>query len=292
MPDPMLSALAAYRTKKRPATAFQGTLAWLVNRDGPYEWKKVTAVRRYHEGACLRAAELGFKVEIFDAGTRGLSAKRLASIFKARNIHGLLLCPQPAPRTEMDFPWDQFSSVTFGHTLAKPCLHAVTPAHYRAMQTVMRRVHEWGYRRVGFVQGSEHDHRLEHHFLAGYLTEREILGLESVPLLMEDIAKEPRALTAWMKKHAPEVIVTADYEPSRILLKQGWKIPKDVGMACAGLPETDELLAGVVEQSWQVGATAVDTLVFMILHGERGVPETPRQIHVEGVWNHGKSLQR
>src|SRR5438128_7703876 len=49
-PDPMLTALIAYRSQRRPA-AFHGTLAWLANTQVGYDWKLVPHFRDYHEGA-------------------------------------------------------------------------------------------------------------------------------------------------------------------------------------------------------------------------------------------------
>jgi len=49
-PDPMLLALAVYRSSSRPAT-FEGTLAWLINSTFGYDWRQVTQFCDYHFGA-------------------------------------------------------------------------------------------------------------------------------------------------------------------------------------------------------------------------------------------------
>jgi hypothetical protein len=58
-PDPMLSALAAYRTRRRPAT-FHGTLAWIVNSDFNFNWRNNIHFVDYYKGALLRAKYHGY----------------------------------------------------------------------------------------------------------------------------------------------------------------------------------------------------------------------------------------
>lgn len=289
IPDPMLSALAAYRLQRRQVSGFQGTLAWLVNHTESADnrgWCSATQIRRYHEGATRRAHEYGYRLETFELdGPDGLQAARLASIFRARNIQGILLAPQPRARMVMHFPWRDFSLVTFGHSLEKPHLHTASPAHYLAMLKTMRELHRRGYRRPGFVQSATHDDRIAHQFLAAYLAEQKLQFPEFIPPLLEDVSHSPQRLRDWIREYHPDVIATSDHQILRPLGNL-----RKIGVVCCGLPDRNPRLAGVVEASLHVGEVALDFLVGLIRRGERGIPRQPHFIHVEGHWTEGLSL--
>lgn len=291
-PDPMLSALAAYRNRRRPAT-FHGTLAWLVNTDLGWDWRDRDVrphFSDYFEGARQRAAGYGFKLETFDLHSPQMTPARLAAVLRARGISGVLLCPQPRPDMTMVLPWEAFSLVTFGYTLVAPRLHTVTAAQYRGMVQTMRELRQLGYRRIGLALHQEHDQRTDHNYLAGYLVEQQLAGAPAIPPLLvpyDDLA----ALELWWKQHRPDAIVTGNYRLLETLRSIGLRPPRDVGVACPLLPAPDTDLAGVVENSTHIGEVAVDLLVPMIQRGERGIPASPHRVHVEGRWLPGKTVK-
>ncbi|RRJ95616.1 LacI family transcriptional regulator [Opitutaceae bacterium TAV4] len=295
-PDPMLAALASYRTSKRPA-AFHGMLGWLVNSSGGYVWNSFPHYQDYFDGACERARRCGYALEVFDLNGEGMSPNRVVAILRARNIDGLLLCPQPEPEMSMDFPWEQFSSVTFGYTLARPRMHMVSSTHHRNMVRAMRELRRRGYARIGFVFSETHDSRTDRNFWAGYLAEA--LGYElrlpAMPPFMESFRTAgmggERRFRAWLRKHQPDAIVTGEFMAFERLEEMGWRVPGELGVVCPTLPSRDTRLAGVVEDSRHIGAVAVDALVAAVQRGERGGPEQPQRILVEGLWHEGVSLR-
>ncbi|AHF91910.1 LacI family transcription regulator [Opitutaceae bacterium TAV5] len=295
-PDPMLSALASYRTRKRP-TVFHGTLGWLVNSSGGYVWDSFSFYRDYFDGARDRARKHGYALEVFDLNGEGMSPGRVAAILRARNIDGVLLCPQPEPEVSMDFPWEQFSSLTFGYTLASPRLHTVAATHHRNMVRAMRELLNRDYKRIGFVFTEQHDIRTDRNYWAGYLAEELSyeLRLPKVPPFMGSFPKagevSEKHFNTWLRKHRPDAIVTGDFRAVERLKEIGCRVPENLGAACVALPSCETRLAGVVENSIHMGAVAVDALVAAVQRGERGVPEQPQRILVEGLWHEGESLR-
>jgi DNA-binding LacI/PurR family transcriptional regulator len=295
-PDPMLSALAAYRNRRRPAT-FHGTLAWLINSAYGFDWRDRTLrphFSDYHEGATEQARRYGFQIEIFDFNARGMTPARMASILAARGIPGILLCPQPRPETNLEFPWQNFSAVTFGYSLATPRLHTVGATQYRAMRLTVRQIRRLGYRRIGLALDGDHDLRTDHNYLAGYLVEEHLAGAPrsaAVPILSSPYP-DHGAVTRWLKAHKPDAIVTGNYHFLDVLRSFGKHVPEDIGVACPLLPSADTELAGVIENSPEIGTVAVDFLIGMIHRQERGVPGNPQRIHVEGRWLEGKTLRQ
>jgi LacI family transcriptional regulator/LacI family repressor for deo operon, udp, cdd, tsx, nupC, and nupG len=65
-----------------------------------------------------------------------------------------------------------------------------------------------------------------------------------------------------------------------------------VGIAIIGLTEAERHFAGIDERSHVIGRVAAEFLVAMVERGDRGVPENPQRILVEGHWCEGRSAPR
>ena len=76
-----------------------------------------------------------------------------------------------------------------------------------------------------------------------------------------------------------------------VLRSLGCKVPEEIGVACPLLPSAETELAGAIENSVEIGSVAVDFLIGMIHRQERGIPQNPQRIHVEGRWLPGKTLR-
>ena len=296
-PDPMLSALATYRTRIRTQT-FHGTLAWLVNSQPGYDWENGPYYSAYFSGAAERARTYGYRLEKFLLNVDGVGAARMAGILHARNITGILLCPQPQAGTELDFAWDQFSAVTFGYTLVRPLLATVASAHFLNTRHAVHELARRGYRRIGLVIDRTTDQRCGSNVFAGYLVEQQLdRQLVTVPGFLDyepGAARLPdygKKLAAYVKEHRLDAIVTSDYGILATLKKEGVSVPRQLGVAGISLPSQDTPLAGIVEDSARVGTVAMDLLVGMVQRGERGVPITPIRTHLEGTWHEGRTVR-
>lgn len=289
-PDPMLVALAAYRTRLRPS-AYQGTLAWLVSNNARYDWRGVQTFRDYFKGAQRQANKHGYGLEVFDVSKRSMGPRKLADILRARNVPGLLLCPQPAANVEFEFPFQDFSVVTFGYTLIKPQLHTVTATQYRAMVLAMRKVRELGYKRIGLAVTTSHDERADHNYLAGYLLEEHLNHRrgDRIPPLRGDVTKQE--MGAWIAKYKLDAVVIGEARFLNLIKDLGYRVPEDIGVACPVLFSDAGEISGVFENTQRTGEAAADFLVSLILRAERGIPDVPLRMHIEGSWIDGKTLR-
>ena len=285
----MLSALAVYRSRNRPKS-FQGMIAWLGNDHGGDSWRRVATSVDYFNGASSRAKTHGFNLEQFDLRTSATSPRRLAAIFRARNIQGLLLPPQVSENAEIEFLWENFSALTFGYSLVKPMLHTVTATQFRDAVQTMRGLKRHGYRRIGFVLAGSHDARTDHNYLAGYLVECHTAPAQTLipPLWSYD----RNQFCEWYQKHRPDAIMTGDLNMLELLRALRIDVPGDLGVACPLVGEENSPMAGVRDDSFHIGEVAVDFLVGMIQRGERGIPKNALRLHVEGVWHQGKTLRK
>jgi LacI family transcriptional regulator/LacI family repressor for deo operon, udp, cdd, tsx, nupC, and nupG len=297
-PDPMLSALATYRSRIREQ-AFHGTLAWLVNFQPGYDWEKGPYYSDYFAGAATRAASYGYHLEKFAVNAKGLTRSRLQSILRARNVDGLLLCPQPRAGMSMEFAWEDFASVTFGYSLVSPVLHTVASAHFLNTRHVVRELAARGYTRIGLVIDRTTDRRCGSNVYAGFLIEQELdERLEHLPAFLDhdpvqtrEVKDYGRKLHRYIEEHQLDALLTSDYRILDILNTEGIRAPDDIGVAGLSLPSAINPLSGVVEDSTQIGAVAMDMLVGMVQRAEKGVPVSPIRTHLEGIWHEGGTLR-
>ncbi len=293
VPDPMLSALAKYRMQGNNR-AYRGVLAWVVNTSSPdYDWKNSQHYYNWYLGAQSQAVRHGFELQVVEYSTLKMKADRMASILKARNIQGVLLCPQPTPYAHLEFPWSDFSAVTFGYTLVAPRLHAVSTAHYQSIRLAFDVLHERGYKRIGLALSELTDERCGGTLLSAYLGKCHKLSAgDMIPPFYGDIGwmSNPQLLKDWYEEHRPDAIIST-HQILDSLEEVGIRAPEDIGVAAASLPDTDSRLSGVLESSVQIGKVAIDFLVDMVYRGECGIPKHPQIIAVEGIWHEGKTLR-
>lgn len=291
-PEPMLSALAAYRQAKRPST-YHGTLAYLMNEEMPEAHYVMPLFRQYFEGACQRAATLGFRVEEFVVREPEMSAARLSDILLARGVQGILVAPQPRPNCRLDMRWQWFSAVTFGFSLISPRLHLVTSTQYRNAIAATRKMQELGYKRIGLFGSKVHDERTDQNFSAGFhIASLRIPASQRVPPLLIEEDLPPPKLTKrirdWIARWRIDGVVSVG-GMQECFLRAGIGVPDELAVALLTVQDQYPGYAGMDEQGARCGAAAVDSLVGMIHRGERGVPEVPYRILIEGKWVDGAS---
>jgi DNA-binding LacI/PurR family transcriptional regulator len=299
-PDPFLLGLVAHRWKNRLAQ-YHGTIAWLRHWKHHQLDQAVLAKFRYHEqlwfGATRAAKRYGYQVEEV-LWTETLTARRVEQILRSRGIQGILIPPhRPAPDWG-DFAWHKFSIVRFGLSVPYPDTNLVTPDSFLAMAMAIKRIREYGYKRIGIVI-AELDIGLGGNFCGGFMSSQFYLHLKpAIPPLMSNIdrylenpQRENRALGQWLGKYQPDAILVSEGQVVKQIRELGYRIPKDVAVAATSVHDMD-LDAGIDQRAEAVGTIAVETLVKQINFNERGEPAEPTRILVESRWQDGKSLPR
>lgn len=286
-PDPMLSALATYRNEGRPAE-FRGTLGWLAQESETYVWKEIPHFAAYLKGAQSRAEKHGYRIEVLDLGKMNLSWGQVARIARSRGIDGVLLCPQPYPNASLlEFPWADFSVVTFGYTIKEPKLNLVTAAQCRAAFVCTEQMFLRGYKRIGFCCTPDHNKRTNYNFTAGYLAAWEIYGKGKHMPICEGLD-----YWAWFEHHRPDAILSCTRDVwLPLLTSHGISVPDEVGLALPLLDKADGPESGVWEDNEQIGATAVDLLVSSLHHRQRGIPMRQHHMLIEGAWVEAQTLR-
>ena len=293
-PDPMLTALQAYRKASRE-TPVRSVIAWLNAHNPPASLYHGEHVRLAFQGATRRCETLGYRLEEFSLAET--SSKRLHQILQARGIQGILVPPQARNRAHLSLPWQHYSAVSFGYTLTRPRLHMVTNAQYDAVRVAMRRLWSHGYRRIGFITTPATDVRTDQNFTAAYLAaQQRFAATPQVPVLYftdDDYDQNFATFQAWYAQQRPEAIVSFLPEAVEFMGKLGIGFEEcGYAMIHMGAEGRKRGMAGIDPNDTMVGSSAVDLLVSMLHRNERGVPEIASKVLIAGRWIEGLSVPR
>jgi DNA-binding LacI/PurR family transcriptional regulator len=305
-PDPMLTALNVYRQSRR-STAVQSSIAWI----NPFPVKDTLHTNpdfdAYWEGAHERAREAGFNLTQFWLHEPGMTLPRINRILKSRHIQGVLLPPMPRGHALVDLPWDNFSTVAFGYS-HEPVFHLVANAQYHTARLATRKLWALGYRRIALFRWPDIDARTDYNFSSGFFCECRLLD---APPLVCDVEDKPMRhqtedrvhfkrwadyTTGWIKQNQPDALLLPD---PTIALALGFAPPTGttpvkpkpgtVGLAVLAHYPQQSWFAGVSQNPRRIGAAAANHLISMIQRNEKGKPDLPLRILVEGTWCDGAS---
>lgn len=293
-PDPVLSALNAYRKTKVPV-AYQSTLAWLDNWEGPVLLRGQATFNEYFEGAAERARSLGYELEEFRLREKGMTPERASKILRSRGIKGVLLAPQPSYGMQVPLDYNHFSAITFGYSLQPRVFHLVTNHQFHSMAMALRELTELGYKRIGLFCHQDIDDKVDNAYhTAFWHFHHKNPRIPKVPAyLVQRGERDSTALKEWYRKCKPDAIVSIGGLGIIDWLHEiGVEVPRDCAYVRLSVAREGDPISGIYENGLVIGRTAVDFLVGMVQRGERGFPHTPIRILVEGEWRMGTTVRR
>jgi DNA-binding LacI/PurR family transcriptional regulator len=293
-PDPVLSALVAYR-QKRTSPDYAGTIIWLTNNSPGFHWRGVPHNRDYFVGAEKEAKERGFVLEELDLGTPGMNPARANQILHARRINCLLVPPQQLSSTHMDLDWNRYFAVALGYGLPIPHLHLATINHAGMMEELMERLRVYRYQRPGLVLVDSRDQLAERKLAAAYLGELYLNdGFDPMAPLCLD-SWNPETFDRWLEEQKPDVLIgstLANPELLPHLSAMGLKAPDDIGYADFSLAIEENRYAGMKQNSEIIGRVAVSDLIRLYHRNECGpLKGAAHQTLLDGTWYAGPTLR-
>ncbi|MDD5349702.1 MAG: LacI family DNA-binding transcriptional regulator [Chthoniobacteraceae bacterium] len=274
-------------------------LAFLTMWPNLKDWKALCQADRnyyhYFEGARERAAMLGYDLEVFVGKGAGMTARRLSNILYTRNIRGLIIPGVPQPRGHLSLDWEHFACVALSHTVFKPDLDRVSHFHFEGMMLALRRLKQYGYKRIGYANTIDQDERGHHGWVAAYLAYQQTHPDEcKIPPFFEK-KWNAKIFNAWVRDNALEVVISNWLLPTDKARQAGIEVPPGVSYVSLdiqddNLDESTALIAGVDQQAKTLGMTAVDVVVSHIQRSDFGLPANPKITHLGGVWRDGATL--
>jgi LacI family transcriptional regulator len=290
--NPYLATLMkSRRVRKVPQTS--PVIGYITSHETRDAWRKRHVLLEFYDGCCKMALQRGYRIEVFWRKDPAMSPKRFSEILYHRGIQGIIMGPCAEPDAHVDLEWDHFSAVAIGHSIHYPQLHRVTNNHFLSTIRVMDYCHRIGVRRVGFVVQQIHTVRLQHRWLGAYLAKRRELGMDTdiEPLITADWSLA--TIKNWYEQYRPQVIVGPfGSSIGNWLESTGVCVPDDVELISLACPRPGHRVTGIYENSQSIGAKAVQMVISMIEHTEKGIPEAPSTVSLEGIWNPGSTVKR
>lgn len=284
---PLVSAMVREIRANRKVTA-PPVIAYVVSYAPRTRWRHGIP-GQFYEGAAACCRELGFGFELFELCNYGMSARRMSDVMKYRNICGLVVGPMPVVGSTIDLAWDDFPAVAIGYSMPSPAIHRVVPNHMQGILMAMERLQELGYQNIATVvdllQSTKRGGEI---FAAGInIFHRSVPPSRRVPTLFA-WPKNKKTFLKWLQKHKVDAIV------ARTSMYMDFFNPGELTTAGIGFatlswkPEYSEV-AGINQNAFEVGRSAVSMLVQLIYNNERGIPPLQTVTHVNSTWVDGPS---
>jgi LacI family transcriptional regulator len=293
--NPLLGIHMEQVRGSRPAR-FQATIMWINSHSSLEATRASPSYQEGMEGARQQAAGMGYVLGEFWLGAPDMNAQSATRILRARNVAGLIIGPLPTAGGHLELGWEYFSAVALGYSLASPELHRVSNSQRGTMQEAFTQLERVGYVRVGAIINEESNERVRRAWSSGawdaYHSRPNELRVE--PLFFHERKKPLTAakVASWLRAQRPDGLIMEDFVPEILegLKLVGLKPGRDIALASRNVRVGEKLLAGINQESAAVGAAAVNFLVGMIQRNERGVPEHPLQLLLNGTWQSGPSV--
>jgi LacI family transcriptional regulator len=287
--NPLASSILSEIRRTRRST-FHGVLAAVSLEEPARPRFPGPFLRDLLRGAAERAAALGFKLERFAVGQRGLSVHRLDGILQSRGIRGVLIMPAWRRPDFTQLSWTKYSAVYADYLIDLPALHSVCPDHPRAMMGAMDRLHELGFRRPGLVLMQEESARLQHRWVAAFLAYAHLHPevAAAPPLLLLEMAPEP--FTRWFTEHQPDVVLGHRAELISWMTACGARVPETHGFCCLNVHLNTVPCAGIDQQPYEIGVRSIEIVISQLHRNEYGIPDLPCNTTVPSRWADGPTL--
>lgn len=287
-PNPLISALMA-NLRNDQAHTYHGTLAYIDTLPDPQAVERIHCYHAYYSGAQARAKRLGYKLERIHFNNNALSAKRLESILRNRNIPGLIICYAPdCDHQESPFHLnlDKFSVVSLGAQMDNPPVHCCHTDHYQCAQLAVSKLIKQGFKRIGLVLSEAVDRRLGCKVSAAVVQHTRHLSTQLPPLIL----KEPKQsdFRQWASSKKPDAILIIEDEFEPWLREYRQAKPTLKKLVHLDWNREREGFCGIDQRNYDVGMRAIDILVEQINFTRVGVPDTALSIVTRGIWRDGE----
>lgn len=290
-PDPHLSALAAYRKRIRPP-AEHAVIAYLTTDVKRAGFQASVVSRDAFVGAAERGRETGYRVEHVWLPELRKRHRDPSAVLIARGIRGLILSRLPSVEVQLDLAWEKFSCVAVGYSLQEPAFHRVASHLFQDLGLAFNEVIARGYRRPALLLSRGLDRRTQHQFHGAFLFGQQSLPpANRLPILWSGETVAATDLGPFIKRHAPDVLLSIWPLASAAVQQLKLRLPRDIGFVDLCLEDRASAISGVYQDFRQIGRTAVDRVNLLLQTGERGPPQKAEVTALYGEWVEGETLR-
>lgn len=272
-PDPLLSALAVYRS--HPGGKGHGSAIAFLDCDNSIHSRDILDAAR-------REAEwLGYHIESFRLSPAPDDQRQLSQMLYHRGIRGLFFGPADTPWKFEGWDWPRFTAISLSALAHQPAMNAISIDYFQGAFAAAAALRGWGCRRIAFVVPSDRDDRTSHRWLGGYCAG---IDLDAQPPLLGGALWGVAKLKSWLREHEVDGMLTlySGLENSR---HEAWRTARSLKIRSILL--SDYLhVPGVPVMAFDrqaIGTEAVRMMHHLLLSQEFGIPAKPRHVAIQGA---------
>jgi LacI family transcriptional regulator len=290
--NPYVTALMAHVRQARPLT-LHSSLAMIHTFPEKVMWTRNEPSRRLVKGIRERGAQLGFNAEMFWYYEPKTTPARLSRILRARGIRGVIFLPWPQHTPTLELDWRWFAAATINYNVQSPGLHGVAEDFFGNVRMAFEELWCRGCRRIGFVCKEYHEPESRHRLVAAYMRllslYREAGAADIEVLALAEWRKEP--VFAWYERWRPDAIITLDWDLGRWFPQAGVRVPEQLSVVLVNQCPNFPMFSGINPNYELLGAAAVDLIAEQINNNETGLPKSPKEVLVRGIWEEGTQVR-
>jgi hypothetical protein len=283
-PNPMVSALMArLHTRRRRNDPHH--IAWIDLWPDEREAERATDLKLMLRGAGERANQLGYQIEVHRVGRDKITAARLHKILTSRAQWGVIIPPVPLEAMSYPLSLEGLTGVTIGTSLHQPVMHRVASNLYQGGQLACRKLREKAYRRIGLVLSPAMHERVEGKWIGAFLAEQLQWPAKDrlPPLLVPESA--PDRFCQWLARFRADIILIAEPHIEKWLAaRSAVSAPIPPIAWLRRLPHMRKAIPAIDTGPARMGAAAVELVVGQIHRNERGSPQFPHTLLLNGIW--------
>ena len=233
--------------------------------------------------ACARRA--GYLLRVFETGTPA----EVEQICVDQGMAGVFLMAINGQSVASHHAWSKVPVVAIMPLALGLPWHQVDIAPFAELRMILKHLMNKGWRRIG-VCLHHHAQQVFHdeERLGAYLYTKQSTVAELLPPCTCDHG-DNAGILAWVRQYEPEVVVAYGAGHATLLRMVFPALPVAALTIHSQEPEYSHI-AGIRHDMSEIVEVALVVLGRSLRHGERGAPERPQRLVVQGRWRDGISL--
>lgn len=270
-PDPVVSEGFA---RARRQVFYRETIAWCSDR--PHD--QMPWLAPFFQSLENHGRLMGYDISYFHFGQEDeQSLRRLANVWKARGIRGIVLGPFNRAVRDLPFPWEQFVWIAVGYTLVSPALHRVGRDFHADFRRALAWLHERGCRRTGFIQDPGQTHIFKRFVVQAALAHNYQSEERLKDPILEMNLENTASFTSWSKRNRPDSLIMVGAPDQSFLETIG-------DMTIVSLAEG--FSGSRFETNFEIiGQSSVNFMHRLLVNRDVGIPRYEQSVMIASKWN-------
>lgn len=267
-------------------------VAYLTSHSTENDWRRHPSHLQQFEGALQRAEDLGFQLQPFWMGDRGVHSRQIARVLFNRSVRGSLLPPIAVGHRPLELDWSSHAIVTIGYPSRQAAMHQAAHDNISLMTACCVQLQKLGHTRIGLALHRTDNAFTRHLWVTGFLGQWQF-GVERIEPLLFESYEDPRPFLKWLKRVRPHAVISIWQDlPLKWMREAGVRVPQDISYATLDLGDRVGKIAGMLQDNRGIGGAAMDLLAGQLFRNEIGIPSTPKITMVDGTWMEGPTVDR